>query len=168
MTRAICDELCRVDPDHARGYRTRSLAVTQSLDNLDREILARTTAWKQRSFVTMHDGFRYYAGRYHLEVALAIEGNMGRSPSIRVDQRLLQQLRERHPGGVFGEPQLDAEHARILAHAANLPFGMLDPLGGTGGLDSYEALIRNDTDVLEKALLSVPAPSAQDASSPTP
>ncbi len=168
MARAICDELCRVDPDHAVGYRTRSLAVTQSLDSLDREILARTAAWQQRSFVTMHDGFRYYAGRYHLDVALAIEGNTGRGPSLRADQKLLQQLRERHPGGVFGEPQLDSEHARILAHAANLPFGVLDPLGGTGGVDSYEALIRSDTDVLEKALLAAPAAVAQDASAPTP
>jgi zinc transport system substrate-binding protein len=168
MTRAICDELCRVDPDHARGYRTRSLAVTQSLDGLDREILTRTAAWKQRSFVTMHDGFRYYAGRYHLEVALAIEGDVGRAPAALTNQRLLQQLRERQPGGVFGEPQIDSDRARVLAGATKLPFGVLDPLGGTGGADSYEALIRSDTDVLEKALLPAAPPASGDAGNPTP
>jgi zinc transport system substrate-binding protein len=161
MARAISDELCRADPSHAAGFRTRSLELTKSLEALDKELEARTAAWKQKTFVTLHDSFRYYAARYHLEVAAAVESRPGVRPPTRYEQVVLERLREKGAGGVFGEPQLDSLPAKVVAHAAQLPYGVLDPLGGTPGVDSYEALLRADTDVLEKALgpAASPAPS---------
>lgn len=153
MTRAIAEELCRVDPGNAKGYRARALTLTDGLDKLDGEVLHRVATWKQRSFVTLHDDFRYYAARYHLEVAVAVEPVPGIRPSIRYEQLVLHRLRERNAAAIFGEPQLDSQPARTLAQATGLPYGVLDPLGGTGALDSYEALIRFDTDALEKGLL---------------
>jgi len=165
MARAIGEELCRVDPGHAQGYRARSLAVTQSIDALDREVEARSARWKQRSFVSLHDAFRYYAARYHLDVVATVEPYPGIRPSIRYDQLVLRRLHERGAGGVFGEPQLDATPAHTLAQAANIPYGTLDPLGGTSGVDSYEGLIRYDTDALEKVLA---APAVAPDSGPYP
>jgi zinc transport system substrate-binding protein len=167
MARAIGEELCRVDPGNAKGYRARALAVTQSLDVLDHETEDRTAQWKQRTFVTLHDAFRYYAARYHLEVAAAAEPTPGIRPSIRYDQTVLRRLHERNAGGIFGEPQLDSQTAKTLAQAANLPYGVLDPLGGTAGVDSYEALIRFDTEALGEAL-SAPAAAPSQPPSPTP
>lgn len=166
MTRAIGEELCRVDPANARGYRARALAVTESLDRLDHETEARVATWKQHVFVTLHDDFRYYAARYHLEVAAAVEPVPGIRPSIRYDQMVLRRLRERNAAGIFGEPQLDSESAKVLCQASHLPCGVVDPLGGTPGVDSYEALIRFDTDALEAVLGPVAAPApAMDAGS---
>jgi zinc transport system substrate-binding protein len=156
MTRAIGEELCRVDPAHARGYRARSQAVTESIDALDRAVEERAATWGQRAFVTLHDDFRYYAARYHLDVAAVVEPTPGIRPSIRYDQVVIRRLRERGAAGVFGEPQLDSQPARTLAEASGLPYGVLDPLGGTAGVDSYEALIRFDTDALEKVLAPRP------------
>jgi zinc transport system substrate-binding protein len=179
MTRAIGEELCRVDPDNAKGYRARALAVTQSLDALDHELEARTATWKQHAFVTLHDDFHYYAARYHLEVAASVEAFPGVRPSLRYDQLVLRRLRDRAAAAIFGEPQLDSQPAKTLAQVAQIPYAVLDPLGGTPGVDSYEALLRADTDVLEKVLLppagppaaAAPAggaPSAVPPSSPSP
>jgi ABC-type Zn uptake system ZnuABC Zn-binding protein ZnuA len=168
MARAIGEELCRVDPRNAKGYRARSLALTQSLDALDHEVEERTGSWKQHAFVTLHDDFHYYAARYHLEVAASVEAYAGVRPSIRYDQLVLRRLRERSAAGIFGEPQLDSQPAKTLAQVAQLPYGVLDPLGGPPGVDSYEGLIRADTDALEKVLLppatagpAVPEPPPQ-------
>lgn len=152
MARAISDELCRVDPTHATAYRGRSLAVTQSLERLDQETLARTAAWRVRTFATLHDDLRYYAARYRLEVGAVVEARPGVSPAPAEQALLAARLRELHAAAVFGEPQLDSEPARALARATGLPYGVLDPLGGTPGVDSYEALIRYDTDALDRAL----------------
>ncbi len=116
MARAITDDLCRVDGDHALAYRTRGVAVGHALEALDEELEKRTAAWQGRSFVTVHDDFRYYAERYHLATARLAPAK--------------------------------AEHAALVT---------LDPIGGTSGVDTYEALLRWDTDALEKALS---APSA--------
>jgi ABC-type Zn2+ transport system substrate-binding protein/surface adhesin len=53
---------------------------------------------------------------------------------------------------LFSEPQLNRRAAEVIAQEAGLPLFELDALGGTPGRDSYEALLRYDTDVLEKAL----------------
>ena len=113
IARAVTDQLGRLDAAHAGGYRTRSLAVTQALEALDKELEARTSAWKARSFAADHDDFRYYAQRYHLE-ARGAGASTGAGPQ-----------------------------AQGIA---------LDSVGGTAGVDSYEALLRHDTDALEKAL----------------
>jgi ABC-type Zn2+ transport system substrate-binding protein/surface adhesin len=64
-------------------------------------------------------------------------------------------VQERHAAAVFGEPQLDSKPAEALGRDAHLPYGVLDPLGGTAGVDSYEALLRADTLALEKGLSAV-------------
>jgi hypothetical protein len=50
--------------------------------------------------------------------------------------------------------QYYAERYRLHAGVveASSPRATLDAVGGTAGLDSYEALLRSDTDVLERAL----------------
>jgi zinc transport system substrate-binding protein len=164
MARAIADELCRIDPDHTTEYRKRGLELTSSLDALDKEIEARTLSWKQRRFATLHDSFRYYAARYRLEIAAVVEQRTGVRPPLRYEGMVLARVRERHAAGVFGEPQLDSQPARTVAQAANLPYGVLDPLGGTGAVLSYEALLRADTDALEKVMREAPAvPAPADA-----
>ncbi len=159
MGRAITDELCRVDPGHATAFRQRGLELTTSLESLDRELEARTGTWKERSFATLHDGFRYFAARYHLDVAVAVEAIPGVRPNIRYEQLVVRRLRERGAAGLFGEPQLDSQPAQTLAQVTHVPYGVLDPIGGTGGVDSYEALIRSVAGSLETVLLIPRAPS---------
>ncbi len=163
MARAITDELCRVDPAHATGYRTRAVAVGHSLEALDKELETRIVSFKGKSFATLHDAFRYYASRYHLDITAVIEENPGVKPHVRDDQMVLARMRETHTTAIFGEPQLESQPARTVAFAGHFAYDVLDPLGGSPGVDSYEALLRHDTAVLEKAL-AAPPPAAGDAS----
>jgi ABC-type Zn uptake system ZnuABC Zn-binding protein ZnuA len=154
MERAITDALSRVDSAHASAYRARGLEVSRALEALDETILKRTAEWKARGFVTLHDAFRYYAEHYHLEVVGALEPTPGTAPTAREKAALLARVSSRAVGGVFGEPQLASEPAKAFAASAHLAYGTLDPLGGTPGLDSYEAVLLAVTDGLEKALLA--------------
>jgi ABC-type Zn uptake system ZnuABC Zn-binding protein ZnuA len=152
MTKAIGEELARMDVAHAALYRKRAADVSDALDALDKEIEGRVATWKTRGFVTFHGGFGYYADRYHLQIIAVIEPYPGSTPTMKYVQAVLKVVSDNNVPALFSEPQLDPKPARLISQAAKIPLGVLDPVGGQGDVDSYEKLLRFDTDALEKAL----------------
>jgi zinc transport system substrate-binding protein len=119
ISKAIAEEMARVDPAHAAAYRRRSFALQQDLDALDREVEARIGTWASRSLTFYDPAFSYYADRYHLEI-----------------------------------------HAAPPREAAPV---VLDPIGGQAETDTYDKLIRFDTNALER-LMKSPVPRIEGAS----
>lgn len=152
MVGIIGDELAKADPAHADGYRSRATELEGDLDKLDHEIAARTAAFKTRGFVTFHGSFNYFADRYKLKIIAVIEPFPGSSPTGEYIQEVLKVVKERNVPALYSEPQLDSRPAKTIAEAANIPLGTLDPVGGTPQTDSYEKLLRFDTDALAKYL----------------
>jgi zinc transport system substrate-binding protein len=152
MVKAIGDQLAAVDAAHAAGYHERATQVDGDLDKLDKELGTRIAAFKTRGFVTFHGSFNYFADHYKLQILGVIEPFPGSSPTGDYIQAVLKVVEERHVPALFSEPQLDARPAKTIADAAKIPLGTLDPVGGTPEVDSYEKLLRFDTDTLAKYL----------------
>lgn len=152
IVRAIAEELARVDAAHAAGYRERAAELDASLVALDKEAVARLGALKQRSFVTFHGSFGYFAERYRLNILAVIEPFPGSQPTGDYVSKVLSVIKEKKVPALFSEPQLDPRPAKILAEEAKIPLGVLDPVGGGPETDSYEKLIRFDVAQLEKHL----------------
>ena len=152
MVMAIGDELAKVDPPHAEGYKARAKQVDGELDKLDQELTTRTAAFKTRGFVTFHGSFNYFADHYKLKILAVIEPFPGSSPTGEYIQEVLKVVKERNVPALYSEPQLDPRPAKTIAEAAGIPLGSLDPVGGTPETDSYEKLLRHDVDALEKYL----------------
>ncbi len=152
IVKAIGDELAAMDAAHAAGYHERATQLDADLDKLDKELGARTDAFKTRGFVTFHGSFNYYADHYKLKILGVIEPFPGSSPTSDYIQAVLKVVEERHVPALYSEPQLDSRPAKTIAEAAKIPLGSLDPVGGTPETDSYEKLLRFDTDALEKFL----------------
>jgi zinc transport system substrate-binding protein len=152
MVAAIGDALAKADAAHAAGYHARAQKVEGELDALDKEIAARTAAFKTRGFVTFHGSFNYFAARYNLKILAVIEPFPGSSPTGEYIQEVLKVVQERGVPALYSEPQLDSRPAKTIAEAAKIPLGTLDPVGGTAQTDSYEKLLRFDVDALEKFL----------------
>jgi len=152
MVAAIGDELAKADPAHADGYHQRAKTLDAELEKLDKEIQARTDAFKTRGFVTFHGSFNYFADHYKLKILAVIEPFPGSSPTGEYIQEVLKVVQERKVPALYSEPQLDARPAKTIAEAAKIPLGTLDPVGGTSETDSYEKLLRFDVAALEKFL----------------
>jgi ABC-type Zn uptake system ZnuABC Zn-binding protein ZnuA len=152
MVMAVGDELAKVDPAHAEGFKSRAKQVDGELDKLDQELQTRTAAFKTRGFVTFHGSFNYFADHYKLKILAVIEPFPGSSPTGEYIQEVLKVVKERNVPALFSEPQLDPRPAKTIAEAAHIPLGTLDPVGGTPETDSYEKLLRYDVDSLEKFL----------------
>ena len=79
-------------------------------------------------------------------------------PSLRYEQEVVRVVRAKGIAGVFREPQFGPGPAAIVAEATHVPIGVLDALGGQDPVDSYEKLIRFDTDALEQVMKAPPLP----------
>jgi zinc transport system substrate-binding protein len=106
----------------------------------------------KRSIVTFHGSWSYFAQRYGLIVAAVVEPFPGQEPTPSYVRDVVQTIKAKHVAALFSEPQLSRRAAEVIAQEADVPLFELDPIGGTPGRDSYEALLRYNADVLEKAL----------------
>jgi zinc transport system substrate-binding protein len=152
MTKAIGEELARVDGKHAQGYRDRANALVKVLEDLDKEVDTQVKTWKLKQFVTFHGSFQYFAARYGLEIVAVIEPFPGSTPTGEYLETVLKVVKEKKVPALFSEPQLDPKPAQVIASDAKIPLGTLDPVGGSPETDSYEKLIRFDVAALEKVL----------------
>jgi zinc transport system substrate-binding protein len=152
MTKAIGEELARVDSAHAAAYRKRADDLGDALDALDKEVQAKAAGWTTRGFVTFHGSFGYFADRYKLQILAVIEPFPGSTPTGDYLEQVIKTVQARHVTALFSEPQLDPRPARIIAEAAHVPLGVLDPVGGGPDTDSYEKMIGFDVAALDKAL----------------
>jgi zinc transport system substrate-binding protein len=148
----LVEAYSRLDPEGAPGFRSRGAAVKKSLADLHSDIDKRTRAFPRKSIVTFHRSWTYYAKRYGLTVEAVFEPFPGQEPTPTYLRDVLRVVTERQVAALFSEPQLNRRAAEVVAQETGVPLFELDPLGGTAGIDSYEALLRHDTDVLEKAL----------------
>ena len=110
--------------------------------------------------MTFHGSLFYFADRYGVEVAAVVEPIPGREPTAREIASLVALVKEKRVGALFAEPQLDRRAAEVIAHEAGLVVVQVDPVGGLPGTETYEALLRQVADALDRALPPASAASA--------
>jgi zinc transport system substrate-binding protein len=148
----LADEFSRLDPGGKAGFHARASEVRGSLGRLHAEIERRTRALSRRRIATFHGSWRYFAERYGLTVAAVVEPLPGREPTPAYVRDVVRIVRDTGVAALFSEPQLSRRPADVIAEESGVPVFELDALGGLRGRESYEALLRHDVDVLEKAL----------------
>lgn len=138
----LAERLAGLDPAGAAGYRARAAEVAGSLLRLDSELAAILAPVRGRPFVTAHNAWTYFAERYGLASAVAIEPVPGREPSPREIRALMEGARSRHLRAIFTEPQFPASAARVIADDTGLTLETVDPFGGVAGRAGYAEMMR--------------------------
>lgn len=143
-----------VAPDDSAGIRERALAWADTLTRLDAEVRQTLASVPQRSFISAHDAWAYFAARYHLKSLGSIYESPGHEPSARGLARLVDLARASGVHAILAEPQLAGTAGRALAGELHAEVIVVDPLGGPGipGRDSYTALLRSDARAFARAL----------------
>lgn len=142
----------RLDPSAAEGFRSRGEDVKRALRALDERLRAERATFSRDTIITFHGSFGYFADRYDLRIAAVVEPSPGREPTARYLAEVLAVIAETRPAALFSEPQLDPRPAQVIAHDSRLPLFELDPVGGTTGVETYEALLLHNGSVLARAL----------------
>ncbi|MBO6940526.1 MAG: zinc ABC transporter substrate-binding protein [Deltaproteobacteria bacterium] len=148
----LAEAFAELKPAAAERFRSRAEEVKTALAALHQEIQTAADGWEKKEIVTFHGSFGYFAERYGLDIAAVVEPFPGREPTPRYMREVLTALRATNAAALFSEPQLDPRPAQVIARESGKPLFELDPVGGTEGRESYEALMRSNLSVLNRAL----------------
>ncbi|MGH8866818.1 MAG: metal ABC transporter substrate-binding protein [Actinomycetes bacterium] len=154
LATAVGQELARVDPAHADGYRTRARQLVHDLKTLDRQFETGLDDCQRHLLVTSHASFGYLAERYGLE-QLSVSGltpdadpTPGRLAEV---QRVVEQG---DVTTIFVERLVSPRVVESLASDTGLDTAVLDPLEGVAhpGRDDYLSVMRDNLGALRHAL----------------
>jgi zinc transport system substrate-binding protein len=152
MARTIAGALSAADPARAASYQENGRRLALELAALHAEIRKELSSLKNRRMIVFHDGWRYFAAAYGLEIAAVFQLSPGREPTPRQLQGLYAAARRHGVKAIFSEPQLPATSLEPLLHDLDLKLIVIDPLGGAVAGDSYAALLRRDARAVRQAL----------------
>ena len=150
MVARIADELCRIDADGCKLYRSNLANYSKVLDDLAAEMRALGERFAGKKVVIYHGAFRHFLFRCGIGLLGVVEEFPGQEPSSLHLKKLMDAMKREGVSVVFVEPQHSAREARIIASEIGGTYEVLDPLGGVPGRDTYEKLIRFNLRQLEK------------------
>ena len=148
----IAAQLATVDPAGKDQFAQNAAAVKSSLQALDAKLATRSQAWTKRTIVTFHGSMAYFAKRYKIRIAAVVEPLAGKEPTAAYIAEVLAAIKRSGATALFTEPQLDKGPGEMIAKEAGIALGVLDPVGGLEGRQSYEALLTWNADQLEAVL----------------
>ena len=122
----ICDELIRLDPDHAEIYESNLQSFRHDLDSVNAAIAKLLAPDKGSRFYVFHPSYGYFADRYGL-IQVAIESE-GREPGARYLAELISDANAEEIRAVFVQPQFAETMAEAIAREIHVPVVELDPL----------------------------------------
>jgi len=153
MLRHITEALIEVDPSHAAEFQRNQAAYLQRLDQLQKELSARTQRLSDRRFIAHHPAWPYLAKRFSLDIVGTIHLQSGTEPSALHLQALIQKMRRDNIKVVVSEVQLSQRIPELLARETKAHIVVLTTLpGGLAGTATYLDMLRYNVLQLADAL----------------
>ena len=128
MVTNILAALQKADPTNAAAYATNAAACIARLQQLDAEIRQALVPLTNRTLVTYHRAFPYFARRYDLKVVGVIQETPEVAPSPRHLADLRQIVQTNRVKAIFTEPGHSDKLARQLAQDWQVQTAPLDTL----------------------------------------
>jgi manganese/iron transport system substrate-binding protein len=152
----IADALANVDPAGAEEYRRRATDYNATLARLDGSIRDRLAAIPpaDRTVVSFHDAFPYFAAAYGLTIAGNIVNAPGQDPSAGQVAALVDAIRSSGVSAIFAEAQFNDALAVTISDETGVPV-VTDLYDGTLGdppADSYVGMMKWDADRIVSAI----------------
>lgn len=161
----VRDEMVRLDPARARGYRDRFLRYAAVLDQLDAAIRASVDSIPpaRRVLLTYHDAYAYFARDYGMTVLGAVQPSDFSEPSAGEVRALIDQLRRTRVPAIFGSEVFPSTVLAQVASETGVRY--VDKLrddelpGRPGAADhTYVGLMIRDVELITSALGGDPKP----------
>jgi zinc transport system substrate-binding protein len=151
----INNELCKIFPEKSDIFKEKSKKYISKLNELDDLIKNTLKEVKNKSIVTFHDAFMYFAKRYGLKVVAVFEPWHGKEPSVQYRKKLSDAIKKYNVKAVFYEPQFNKAPMISLARETSVKTGELDPIGSpdSEGRRGYIELMKFNLNSLRNALI---------------
>ena len=165
---SLSERLAVIDPAHAASYRANAARYVRAIRRMDaaNERLIATVPRAERTLVTNHDAFAYFAAHYGITVVGSVIPSLSTAsePSAQQVAALIGRIRAQHVRAVFTESSLNPSLEEQIAHEAgvkvyaNLYGDTLGPAGSPGA--TYIGMERWNMRAMVAGFLGKPAPQA--------
>jgi ABC-type Zn uptake system ZnuABC Zn-binding protein ZnuA len=154
---AIARKLTELDPAGKDAFDANVASYAAQLDALDTDLKARiaTIPEANRTLVTFHDAFPYFARHFGFELVGVILDNVGQDPSAADLAALVEKVKAAGVKAVFSEAQFNPKLAQTLADEAGIKqvvTTLYNDALGPAPADSYLGLMRWNVDQIVAAL----------------
>jgi manganese/zinc/iron transport system substrate-binding protein len=167
------DELMRIDPGNADGYRQRGDAFISELVELHQWVAERvsTVPPERRVLVTAHDAFSYFGSAYDVEVRGLLGVSTAAEAGTADVQELAAVIADRGLPAVFIESSVSPRFVEALVEAVASRGGEVviggslysDALGSPGGpAATYTGTVRSNVETIVGALSRVTGQAGDD------
>ncbi len=154
QTKNIASALSRLDPVNATRYAANCDIYVLKLKTLQQKMHEALAPLSNRSIITFHEAFPYFAQEFNLTVAAVIEREPGSEPSARDLAQTIRIIRASKIKALFAEPQYSLKAAQTIAQETGATIWTLDPaVSGPNSPNAYLQIMESNLVVLRKALL---------------
>ena len=168
----IADQLATINPDQSEAYESRATNLVEQFTALDGWIQTQveTIPAGDRTLITTHDAFRYYADAYGLEVGGALSGlSTAEQPSPATLTRLVDQVTDAQVPAIFAESTTNPDLINTVANNAGVevaeqPLLVAGPGEADSDADTVQAMLVANTCTIVNAL----GGTCDEASAPLP
>jgi len=152
----IGETLAAADPVHATAYRDQAAASGRTLADLDAEVRTRmaTIPAANRTVISFHDAFPYFAAAYGLTIDGTIVDAPGQDPSAAQVAALIGVVREKGVKAIFAEAQFNEALAQTIANetGARVVSSLYTDSTGDAPKDTYVGMMRWNLDQVLQVL----------------
>ena len=152
----IREALVAADPDHAADYEASGAAYAKVLADLDAEARATLGAIPaaNRTVISFHDAFPYFAAAYGLTVDGTIVDAPGQDPSAAKVAELVTVIKDKGIKAIFAEAQFNEDLVRTIANetGATVVSDLYTDSVGDGARDTYAGMMRSNIEQVARAL----------------
>lgn len=160
MVRVIASELSAIDPDHTDEYSQRSNDYVAQLELLDGEIrsLVASVPQDQRTLITGHNTFGYFAEDYGFEVLSVLDSltSEASDPSAMKIASLIRRIKELKVPAIFAESTLNSKLIEQVAREAEINVVQSLNTDALGPQDSpsgtYVGMMRSNAQKISESL----------------
>jgi ABC-type Zn uptake system ZnuABC Zn-binding protein ZnuA len=153
MVREITDGLVKVDPAGKDFYLKNQGVYLTTLDRTETILLAELKGLKNKTIITQHPAWPYFARRFGLKVAGNIVTQIGAEPSAKQIRSLIQLIKKENIRVIISEPQLSNKIPQTIASETGARLIVLSPLtGAIPGTETYISLIEYNVHQIIEAI----------------
>jgi len=153
MIRHITEGLIKLDPAHKSSYLKNQAAYFKVLDDLQKRLIAKVQALKNRKIITHHAAWPYFARRFGFVIRGNIITQVGTEPSAQRIANFIKLIKREKIRVIVSEPQLNPRLPQILSEETGAKVVVLTPMpGAIRGAESYLSMIKYNVETLISAL----------------
>lgn len=137
------DALIGADPAGEALYRENADRFAGRLDELDKAIADAVKEFPNKTFISQHAAWEYFARDYGLDAAGVIEPAPGKEPSPAYIKNLIDRAKKTGAKALFTEVQFSPTTAETVARESGMTIVRLDPLGSESDREYIPLMYKN-------------------------